>query len=137
MAKSVMALDNAMKQAFYDRIEMLFSMDNFDCLRVPLKGSSESRGYRLAIPTVDEEGNEKTVLIELSVPRGSRDGTPYDPYFEHEQYEENVAAQDAKQKEREEKERRQKEERERKKAARKSVKTIKKEIQEVLPSQTT
>lgn len=136
MAKSVMALDNAMKQAFYDRIETLFTAD-FDCLRVPLKGASESRGYRLAIPTVDEEGNEKTVLIELSVPRGSRDGTPYDPYYEHEQYEENVAAQDAKQKAREEKEQREKEERERKKAARKSVKTIKKEIQEVLPSQTT
>lgn len=136
MAKSVMALDNAMKQAFYDRIETLFAAE-FDCLRVPLKGASESRGYRLAVPTVDEEGNEKTILIELSVPRGSRDGTPYDPYFEHEQYEENVAAQDAKQKAREEKEQREKEERERKRAARKSVKTIKKEIQEVLPSQTT
>ena len=136
MAKSVMALDNAMKQTFYDRIEMLFSRE-FDCLRVPLKGASESRGYRLAVPTVDEEGNEKTVLIELSVPRGSRDGTPYDPYYEHGLYKENVAAQDAKQKAREEKEQREKEERERKRAARKSVKTIKKEIQEVLPSQTT
>lgn len=136
MAKSSMALDNAMKQAFYDRIETLFAAE-FDCLRVPLKGASESRGYRLAIPTVDEEGNEKTVLIELSVPRGSRDGTPYDPYCEHDQYKENVAAQDAKQKAREEKEQREKEERERKKAARKSIKTIKKEIQEVLPSQTT
>ncbi len=35
----------------------------------------------LAIPCLDEEGNEKFVLIKVSIPRGSRDGNGgYDPY---------------------------------------------------------
>lgn len=35
----------------------------------------------LAIPTLDEEGNEKFVLIKISIPRGTRNGQGgYDPY---------------------------------------------------------
>lgn len=35
----------------------------------------------LAIPILDEEGNEKFVLIKVSVPRGTRNGQGgYDPY---------------------------------------------------------
>lgn len=35
----------------------------------------------LAIPTLDEEGNEKFVLIKVSIPRGTRNGQGgYDPY---------------------------------------------------------
>ena len=35
----------------------------------------------LAIPTIDEEGNEKFVLIKVSIPRGTRNGEGgYDPY---------------------------------------------------------
>lgn len=35
----------------------------------------------LAIPTLDEEGNEKFVLIKVSIPRGTRNGEGgYDPY---------------------------------------------------------
>lgn len=35
----------------------------------------------LAIPVLDEEGNEKFVLIKVSIPRGTRNGQGgYDPY---------------------------------------------------------
>lgn len=35
----------------------------------------------LAIPCLDEEGNEKFVLIKVSIPRGTRNGAGgYDPY---------------------------------------------------------
>lgn len=34
----------------------------------------------LAIPCLDEENNEKFVLIKVSIPRGTRNGNGYDPY---------------------------------------------------------
>ena len=44
----------------------------------------------LAIPTLDEEGNEKFVLIKVSIPRGTRNGQggydPYDGYVVAEDY---------------------------------------------------
>lgn len=57
----------------------------------------------LAIPVVDAEGNEKFVLIKVSIPRGSRNGnggyTEYDGYAAAEDYkadlERNQAKKDA------------------------------------------
>lgn len=44
----------------------------------------------LAIPCLDAEGNEKFVLIKVSIPRGTRNGeggyTPYDGYAAAEDY---------------------------------------------------
>ena len=44
----------------------------------------------IAIPVLDEEGNEKFVLIKVSIPRGTRDGEggyiPYDGYAAHDAY---------------------------------------------------
>jgi len=44
----------------------------------------------LAIPVLDGEGNEKFVLIKVSIPRGQRDGDggyiPYDGYAAHDAY---------------------------------------------------
>lgn len=44
----------------------------------------------LAIPCLDEEGNEKFVLIKVSIPRGTRNGEggydPYDGYAAAENY---------------------------------------------------
>lgn len=55
---------------------------NIDVLRV---GPSE-----LAIPAVDDEGNEYFNLLKLSVPRGTRNGeggyTPYDGYAAADEY---------------------------------------------------
>ena len=44
----------------------------------------------LAVPCLDEEGNEKWVLIKVSIPRGTRNGAggydPYDGETEHKEY---------------------------------------------------
>lgn len=44
----------------------------------------------LAVPCLDEEGNEKFVLIKVSIPRGTRNGQggydPYDGYAAAEDY---------------------------------------------------
>ena len=34
----------------------------------------------LAVPCLDDEGNEKWALIKVSIPRGTRNGAGYDPY---------------------------------------------------------
>ena len=51
----------------------------------------------LAVPCLDDEGNEKFVLIKVSIPRGTRNGSggydPYDGYAVAEDY-----AQDCKEK---------------------------------------
>ena len=33
-----------------------------------------------SIPVVDSEGNERFANIQVTIPRGQRDGTPYDGY---------------------------------------------------------
>lgn len=47
----------------------------------------------LAIPCLDDEGNEKFVLIKVSIPRGTRNGSggyePYDGYAVAEDYAED------------------------------------------------
>lgn len=34
----------------------------------------------IALPVTDAEGNEKWILIKVSIPRGTRNGNGYDPY---------------------------------------------------------
>lgn len=130
MGKSVMALGNELREAFAQEIETALSAD-YDVLRVPLSADSTSDGFQLAIPTIDSEQNEKTVLIHISVPKGNRDGVPYDPYEENERYKENVAAKKDKEAKRAEKKAREEAERSRKKEAKKTVKTMKKDIEEI------
>ena len=130
MGKSVMALGNELREAFAQEIEAALSAD-YDVLRVPLSADSTSDGFQLAIPTIDSEQNEKTVLIHISVPKGNRDGVPYDPYEENERYKENVAAKKDKEAKRAEKKAREEAERSRKKEAKKTVKTMKKDIEEI------
>ena len=47
----------------------------------------------LAVPCLDDEGNEKFVLIKVSIPRGTRNGSggydPYDGYAVAEDYAED------------------------------------------------
>ena len=130
MGKSAMALGNELREVFAQVIEKALG-EEYDVLRVPLSADSTSDGYQLAIPTVDSEQNEKTVLIHISVPKGSRDGTPYDAYEQNERYKENVAAKKDKEAKRAEKKAREEAERERKKAAKKTVKTMKKDMEEI------
>ena len=130
MGKSAMALGNELREVFAQVIAKAMG-EEYDVLRVPLSADSTSDGYQLAIPTVDSEQNEKTVLIHISVPKGSRDGTPYDAYEQNERYKENVAAKKDKEAKRAEKKARDEAERERKKAAKKTVKTMKKDMEEI------
>jgi hypothetical protein len=54
----------------------------------------------LAIPCLDEEGNEKWVLIKVSIPRGTRNGEggydPYDGYAVAEDYAQDCVEKAAK-----------------------------------------
>ena len=133
MGKSVMALGNELREVFALAIEAALGTD-YDVLRVPLSADSKSDGYQLAIPTVDSEQNEKTVLIHISVPKGSRDGIPYDPYEQSEQYKANIAEKKDKEAKRAEKKAREEAERSRKRGAKKTVKTMKKDVEEIFGS---
>lgn len=130
MGKSVMALGNELREVFAQVIESALGAD-YDVLRVPLSADSTSDGFQLAIPTTDSEQNEKTVLVHISVPKGNRDGVPYDPYEENERYKENIAAKKDKEAKRAEKKAREEAERQRKKEAKKTIKTMKKDIEEI------
>lgn len=90
-------------------------------------------------PTVFSNGEEAFANIKITIPRGTRvDGAyePYDGYFAHDDWMKELADREDKKKAREEKKAREAAEKERKKSAKKVVKTMKQDIQEVLPSQT-
>ena len=67
-------LETKLRNTYLDLIrEMISDKVETDALSV---SASE-----LAIPCLDEEGNEKFVLIKVSIPRGTRNGQGgYDPY---------------------------------------------------------
>lgn len=76
-------LENALRNKFLSLVsEVISKEEETDILPV---SASE-----LAIPCLDEEGNEKFVLIKISVPRGTRNGMggydPYDGYTASEAY---------------------------------------------------
>ena len=133
MGKSAMMLGNELREVFATAIESALGND-FEILRVPLSADSASDGFQLAVPTIDSEHNEKTVLIHISVPKGSRDGTPYDPYEQNERYRDNVAAKKDKEAKRAEKKAREEAERSRKREAKKTIKTMKQDVKEIFIS---
>lgn len=67
-------LETKLRNTYLDLVrEMIAEKVKTDALAV---SASE-----LAIPCIDEEGNEKFVLIKVSIPRGTRNGEGgYDPY---------------------------------------------------------
>ena len=117
MAISMRELNDALKKKYYDMIEELAAAKEFDALRVPLTDSSESVAYKIAIPELDAENNEKTVIISITVPTGGRDGQEYDLYGEHDRYLYNVKQNEEKKAAREAEKARREAERERKKKA--------------------
>lgn len=81
-------LETKLRNTYLDLIrEMISTKVETDALAV---SASE-----LAIPCLDEEGNEKFVLIKVSIPRGPRDGNggyiPYDGYAVAEDYAQDCA----------------------------------------------
>ena len=66
-------LETAIRNRFLDLIrESISTQMETDALPV---SASE-----IAVPCLDDEGNEKWALIKVSIPRGTRNGNGYDPY---------------------------------------------------------
>lgn len=83
-------LESKLRVDFMNRIvNMALSELGTDALTV---SASE-----IAIPVLDDEDNEKFILVKVSIPRGTRDGEggyiPYDGYEAHDAY---VAEQESK-----------------------------------------
>ena len=83
MAMTKAQLENKLRERYLDLIREMVSKEiETDALTV---SASE-----LAIPCLDAEGNEKFVLIKVSIPRGTRNGQggydPYDGYTAAEDY---------------------------------------------------
>lgn len=82
-------LETKLRVDFMNRvIEMVSNIYETDGLVV---SASE-----IAVPVLDDEGNEKFVLVKVSIPRGQRDGEggyiPYDGYEAHNAYVEEQAS---------------------------------------------
>lgn len=82
-------LETKLRVAFMEQVVQMVSKEyETDALSV---SASE-----IAVPVLDEEGNEKFILVKVSIPRGQRDGEggyiPYDGYEAHEAYVEEQAS---------------------------------------------
>jgi len=60
-----------------------------------LKGMGEEvlvvKSNEIAMPVLDEAGNDEYIVVTVKVPTGSRDGEAYDGYEEQKEYERKVA----------------------------------------------
>lgn len=76
-------LENALRNIYLSLISQTISKE-METDALPVSASE------LAVPCLDDEGNEKFVLIKVSVPRGTRNGQggydPYDGYAASEAY---------------------------------------------------
>ena len=78
MAKTAKVLNEEIKVRFLDGVAEHLTQVGEEVLRV---GSNE-----IALPVVDEDGNEKWLVLTFKVPTGSRDGDAYDGYSMAEDY---------------------------------------------------
>ena len=78
MAKTAKVLNEEIKIRFLEGVSEHLSDVGEEVLRV---GSNE-----IALPVVDEDGNEKWLVLTFKVPTGSRDGDAYDGYSMAEDY---------------------------------------------------
>jgi hypothetical protein len=72
------ATNDALRIQYLNLITELLAGADEEVLRV--------KSNEIAIPCVDDEGNDSYVVITIKVPVGSRDGDPYDGYGEAESY---------------------------------------------------
>lgn len=95
MAKTAKVLNEEIKVRFLDGIAEHLTQVGEEVLRV---GSNE-----IALPVVDEDGNEKWLVLTFKVPTGSRDGDAYDGYSMAEDYKMRCEDKERKAKEKAEK----------------------------------
>lgn len=88
MAKTPKVLNEEIKVRFLDGVGEHLTNAGEEVLRV---GSNE-----IALPVVDEEGNEKWLVLTFKVPTGTRDGDAYDGYSMAEDYQMKLADKEAK-----------------------------------------
>lgn len=88
MAKTTKVLNEEIKIRFLEGVSEHLTNVGEEVLRV---GSNE-----IALPVVDEDGNEKWLVLTFKVPTGSRDGDAYDGYSMAEDYQMKQAAKEAK-----------------------------------------
>ena len=79
MATSNKALNDKLRERYLSIVSDALAAKDEEVLRV---GSNE-----LALPCLDEEGNEKFIVVTIKVPTGSRDGDAYDGYSMAEDWE--------------------------------------------------
>ena len=72
MASSTKVLNDKLREKYLEIVNTALTAKDEEVLRV---GSNE-----LALPCLDEEGNEKFIVVTIKVPTGSRDGDAYDGY---------------------------------------------------------
>ena len=72
MAVSQKVLNEKLREKFLEIVGEILKEKDEEVLRT---GSNE-----IAVPCLDEEGNEKFVVLTIKVPTGSRDGDAYDGY---------------------------------------------------------
>lgn len=84
-------LENGLRNKFLDFLKSAIDKE-YEIDALPVSASE------LTIPCLDEEGNEKFVLIKVSIPRGTRNGeggyTPYDGYAAAEEYKEEIESKE-------------------------------------------
>ena len=79
MATSNKVLNDKLRERYLSIVGDALTAKDEEVLRV---GSNE-----LALPCIDEEGNEKFVVVTIKVPTGSREGDAYDGYSMAEDWE--------------------------------------------------
>ena len=90
MAKTAKVLNDEIKVRFLEGVAEHLTNVGEEVLRV---GSNE-----IALPVVDEDGNEKWLVLVFKVPTGSRDGDAYDGYSMAEDYKMKLAEKAEKEK---------------------------------------
>jgi hypothetical protein len=85
MAKTKKQLHEALRNKFLTHFTEMLTNEGEEVLR--------TKSNEIAIPTLDENGNEEFVVITFKVPTGSRDdGEAYDGYGVAQQYAEDTEA---------------------------------------------
>ena len=88
MAKTAKVLNEEIKVRYLDGITEHLTNAGEEVLRT---SSNE-----IAIPVVDDDGNEKWLVLTFKVPTGSRDGDAYDGYSMAKDYQMKCAEKEAK-----------------------------------------
>jgi hypothetical protein len=89
MAKTKKELHEGIRNKYLALITEYLTKADEEVLRV--------KSNEIAVPTLDEEGNEEFIVITFKVPTGSRDdGEAYDGYGMAEQYAESMVAKQEK-----------------------------------------